>query len=209
MRPKGRDAWIVGADQPPPAETLMVAGTLVLIVPLKQSHGQKTPDSVVVAAPDSIKKSLDRQISSAQQYAPVTPVQPPIQLPLPRQDNQLLDLKGEFDGKLKALTDHFNSTVVSLKEQIQTSASSSTGVVDAVKSEIASLKHVQDDRIRKVEEQVQTISSSLCSKADMSALLHETLSRQSAEFRQLMAKRSPDPSPAHGLSQENKAQKTS
>ena len=208
LRPRGRDAWIVGADQPPPAETIMVAGTLVLIVPLKQTGNQKASDSVVVAAPDSVKKSLDRQISNAQHYVPVTPVQPPLQLPLPRQDNQLLDLKGEFDGKLKALTDHFNSTVVSLKEQIQTSASSSTCVVDAVKSEIAGFKHVQDDRIRKVEEQVQSISSSLCTKADMSALLQEALSKQSAEFRQLMAKRSPDPSPAHGLCQETKIQKT-
>ena len=45
LRPKGRDAWIVGADQPPPAETLMVAGSLVLIVQQRHADSCGCPGS--------------------------------------------------------------------------------------------------------------------------------------------------------------------
>ena len=77
-------------------------------------------------------------------------------------------------------------------------------VVQANISQHAELQH---NRIQALETKLEDVSKNLCTKQDMTALLAEAMSRQTSEFCQLMAKRSPEPSPAH-MGTEPKAQKT-
>ena len=175
----------------------MVAGSLVLIVPEKPVDNRKSKASVVVAAPDSVRKSLDKQIlSGAQPQNLAPPPQLPVQLQLPRQDAQLSDLRGEVEDKFK------------VQEQMASTEAKATEAAAQVRDEMSGLVQAQEEKFQRVEDQVQAISASVCTKTDMSNLLQEALARQSAEFRVLMAKRSPEPSPVHNQ-QENKAQKTS
>ena len=46
-------------------------------------------------------------------------------------------------------------------------------------------------------QQVEAIQSNACTKDDFASLLKEAMAQQSAEFRSMLAKRTPDPSPAH------------
>ena len=78
---------------------------------------------IVVAAPEAVKKSLDKQIKSAVRHSSSAPPPPQqVQPILPRQDVQLDDLRDEVEKKFKAMHDHFNSTVVSLKDQLSSTA---------------------------------------------------------------------------------------
>ena len=126
---KGRDAWIVGADPPPPAETLMVAGSLVLIVQQRHADSRKANESLVVAAPEAVKKFLDSALPPPQQVQPI----------LPRQDVQLDDLRDEVEKKFKAMHDYFNSTVVSLKDQLSSTAAQSSDAAAAIRAEVADI----------------------------------------------------------------------
>ena len=71
-------------------------------------------------------------------------------------------------------------------------------------------QHVEQSqtRIQALETKLEDVSKNICTKQDFSNLLAEAMARQTSEFRQMMAKRSPEPSPVH-MGHEPKAQKLS
>ena len=81
--------------------------------------------------------------------------------------------------------------MVAIKDQVAANASA----VQEVTSEAAKLAKDQEQRMSQIDGRVQQLSDAVCTKADISGLLTEALAKQSNEFRSLMAKRSPEPSP--------------
>ena len=78
------------------------------------------------------------------------------------------------------------------------------------KKQVEQIREEQETRIQSVETKIGNLADAICTKQDGSNLLSEALSKQSTEFRQLMAKRSPEPSPMHDArGTDSKAQKLS
>ena len=153
----------------------------------------------MVAAPPALRKVLDKQIQAGVRQVSLQPPAAllcPNQPPAPRSDAQLCDLRDEMDDKIKALTEHFSSTVVAIKDQV----AANVAAVHEIKSEaVKAAKLAEDHEIRMchIDGKVQQLADSVCTKADLSGLLAEALSKQTNEFRSLMAKGSPEPSPVH------------
>ena len=180
LRQTGPNTWIIGCETEPPSETITIRGCLVLITKCPAKDDVKGSSSAVLAAPQHVKKSLDRQFQAGvRQSLPEgsgqTRPDPPTPA-VPFQDARLDELREEMNQKLIAVSGQFQRTV----EGLQGSLDSKFGAVQQAHAELR-----------------QAVAEGVCSKTDMSQLLAEALARQSAEFRQMMSKRTPDPSPVN------------
>ena len=210
LRQMGGQSWLIGAEDAPPHDTITISGAVALITEYQPNKSQKMQNSAVLAAPPSIRKALDKQIQSGSYSCAVPEREPrPVVAPLPPpvQDEQLQDLRQECQAKLQAMATQMDNTTVRLQAQISQATASASEAQKVVQAYISQHAELQHNRIQALETKLEDVSKNLCTKQDITALLAEAMARQTSEFRQLMAKRSPEPSPVH-MGTELKAQKT-
>ena len=69
LKQLGPSTWMVGAETPPTSDTASFRQELVLITKEMPKQSSKQPDTAVVAAPQAIRKTLDRQLKHAVSWA--------------------------------------------------------------------------------------------------------------------------------------------
>ena len=211
MRQLGPNAWLIGAEQDPPSEMISINGEWALITPQSSKVSEKNSDGVVLSAPASIRKSLQRQIQTGVRQAvraqsdvsAATPLHPPV---TPANDAKIQELRDEINEKMQAMTAQFDKSISSVRSEMADFVSTATQSHDETQAQVQELRAEQQHRISGVEAQISRLTEAVCTKQDLSSLLTEALAKQSSEFRSLMAKRSPDPSP---MNDHSKAAKTS
>ena len=195
----GGQSWLIGAEDAPAA---------ALITEYPPNKSQKMQNSAVLAAPPSIRKALEKQTQSGSYSCAVPETEPrPVVAPLPPpvQDEQLQDLRQEFQAKLQAMSTQVDNTTVRLQAQVSQATASASEAQKVVQANISQHAEFQHNRIQALETKLEDVSKNLCTKQDMTALLAEIMARKTSEFRELMAKRSLEPSPVHvGMSRRHR-----
>ena len=199
----GGQSWLIGAEDAPPHDTITISGAVALIrvrrcrillslLPLRPyaKHWISRFSLVRIRAPCAVPEREPRPV--------VAPLPPPVQ------DEHLQDLRQEFQAKLQAMATQMDNTTVRLQAQISQATASASEVQKVVQANISQHAELQHNRIQALETKLEDVSRNLCTKQDMTDLLAEAMARQTSE---LMAKRSPEPSPVH-MGTEPKAQKT-
>ena len=64
LRQLGPATWLLGAEQAPPCDTVTFRNQLVLITAEAQRGGPKPKDTAILAAPQGLRRALDRQLRS-------------------------------------------------------------------------------------------------------------------------------------------------
>ena len=194
-------SWLVGADSEPPADTISISGQLVIISAYLTKQPSKSPEGPVLAAPAAVKRTLQKQLRSGvrqvsepsgpQTHAPAqaAPEVPP--------DDKIQALRDEFNAKVQAMSAHFQGAMLSVQKQAADVANTLAHSQAQTRQKVQDMHDSHVARVDQIEAKIETISSSVCTKQDLSSLLAEALSKQSQEFRSMMAKRSPEPSPVN------------
>ena len=201
IRQLGVCSWLVGADSEPPADTISISGQLVIISAYLTKQPSKSPEGPVLAAPAAVKRTLQKQLRSGvrqvsepsgpQTHAPAqaAPEVPP--------DDKIQALRDEFNAKVQAMSAHFEGAMLSVQKQAADVANTLAHSQAETRQKVQEMHDSHVARVDQIEAKIETISSSVCTKQDLSSLLAEALSKQSQEFRSMMAKRSPEPSPVN------------
>ena len=147
--------WLFGGQDATSSDTITISGEVTLFT---KQHAKDAPNnnpSTVLAAPASIRKTLDRQLRAgarpivhasalpeAAQAAPA-PVQP--------SDTQVEELRTELQQKLNAVNAHFQASISSLQETLT--------------SQVAAVSQAQSDtqqNVEGLETKLQTVADNVC-----------------------------------------------
>ena len=199
LRQIAAETWLLGAGENdiPPADTIELAGRLVLIQ--EQHQRRQTPhQDVVIAAPTSFRKSFHGR---QQNRAPIVVAVPPplhdapgVAAPARGPTGTLMaEMKEELNAKLQDLQAEMQRAVNTVGGRVTTMESQVANVVQTVEKQVSS----QEARLQHVEASMAEVSNSMVTKLDLSQALKEAFESQSRDIRLLLAKRSPDATPSH------------
>ena len=189
------NTWLIGSgpNDPPPVDTFTFAGLPVLIT--EQKHRKPaTEDEVVVAAPPAFKKALEVHFA---QRLPVRHLVDPQDVPMQQQSQPPRCLVSE-------LREDLNSRLQDLQLQMQQAVNVVNQRVDVIQSqnatssmEASATLAQQEQRLGQLETSMQNLSANVVTKVDLADALRSAMENQTREIRQMLAKRTPDASPAH------------
>ena len=197
LKQLGPSTWMVGAETPPTSDTASFRQELVLITKEMPKQSSKQPDTAVVAAPQAIRKTLDRQLKHAQPRwdAQSSCSTTPSSVPQPAPH---VVTKQELDTKMKELTGQVDTALKKMEERVTKNSENTAKEHNASIQQITSAIKDNDERQGRLERQVQDLTDSICTKSDMATMLSDALARQSADFQRIMlAKRPQEASPAN------------
>ena len=175
LRQMGGQSWLIGAEDAPPHDTITISGAVALITEYQPNKSQKMQNSAVLAAPPSIRKALDKQIQSGSYSCAVPETEPrPVVAPLPPpvQDEQLQDLRQEFQAKLQAMATQMDNTTVRLQAQISQATASASEAQKVVQANISQHAELQHNRIQALETKLEDVSKNLCTKPWLAKLVN-------------------------------------
>ena len=189
------NTWLVGAgpEDVPPVDTFSFAGVPVLITEQKPRK-QMVNSEVVVAAPPAFKRAFESHF--AQRL--------PAQHIANNQDAQMQQPPHPPRCLVSELKEDFNNKMQELQAQVQQAINVVNQRVDVVQSQTAatsletsSTLMQQDQRLGQLEASMQSLSANVVTKVDLTDALRQAMETQAREIRQMLAKRSPEASPAH------------
>ena len=199
LRQVAAETWLIGANEQnlPPADTIELAGRLVLIQE-QQTKKQAAHQDVVIAAPNAFRKNLKGNAASRSPI--VVAVPPPLQdlhatqTPARGPTGTLMaEMKEELNAKLQDLQAEMQKAVNTVGARVTTMESQVATAVTSMEHQISS----QDGRLKHVEASMAEVSSAMVTKLELSQALKEAFETQSRDIRHLLAKRSPDATPTH------------
>ena len=103
-------------------------------------------------------------------------------------------LQADLDKKLQDMTQQFRQAI----EDLQQKHTDMTSMVGGIQQNQQQINQAQADcsqRIQSVEQSVQSLSSAVVTKTDLTEALTKAMEVQRSELRLLLAKRSPGDSP--------------
>ena len=186
--------WLVGsgAEDPPPLDTFTFAGTPVLVT--EQKHKKPAlAKEVVLAAPPASKRALE------QHFAQRLPVQHIL-----RPQDTTMSQHVPARCLVSELKEEINTKMHELQAQVQQAVNMVSQRVDAVQTQAAASSMEtsavfaqQDQRLSQLESSMQTLTTNVATKVDLAEALRSAMEGQAREIRAMLAKRSPEASPAH------------
>ena len=190
--------WLIGAGQSdePPQGTVEIAGSPVLIVE-QLSRKQTAKDDVVIAGSSPLRKSFNDHFAKQPSVIASTFLGPqdasmvPTSQPKGPASVMMTEMREDLNGRLQDLQERLqgavneiNQKVLEVENRVTTRSTEAEAVVKC-----------QEDRLQKVEQGMQAISSAMVTKNDLSQALKEAFESQSRDLRAMLAKRSPDVTP--------------
>ena len=153
-----------------------------------------TDDEVVVAAPPAFKKAFEIHFA---QRLPVHHLVHHHDAPMQPQSQPPRCLVSELREDLK-------SRLQELQVQMQQAVNVVNQRVDVIQSQNATASMEasatfaqQEQRLGQLEVSMQNLSANVVTKVDLADALRSAMENQTREIRQMLAKRTPDASPAH------------
>ena len=193
------NSWLIGSEEAdtPPSDTFEFAGKPVLITE-QTARKPKSESDVVVAAPTAFKRNFQERLAKK----------------LPVQGNFLQTtsdvamapntIKATTSSMLAEIKEELNGRLLDLQTQMQHAVNSVNQRVEAVESQAAtvnmelqaSVLH-NEQRVQQMESMVQSMQTTVVTKADLTEALRSAMESQTRDIRMLLnPKRSPDASPA-------------
>ena len=184
LRQVNHNTWLLGSSSPtPPAsDTVELNGKLVLITPAEQSKGPQLPETLV-AGPTALRKAINKQVAHGtalvNSYAsnpqdPAVPQGPTM--------TQVGALQADLDKKLQDMTQQFRHAI----EDLQQKHTDMTSMVGGIQQNQQQINQAQADcsqRIQSVEQSVQSLSSAVVTKTDLTEALTKAMEVQRSELR--------------------------
>ena len=220
LRQVGPASWLVGAQEEPKSEVMTFRGQMVLLTKETIKDTGKTTHSAALAAPTSLKKSLDRRFKAednsiwshaarGSQLLGVPVPKPAPQIALQQDVETKINaanvlMQTEIESKMDKTNEEWRQAMQELEARMQVTIQQSQHqqqvelarlqelhAQETVKAENAA--KAVDNRLNTLQADVQGLAQAMCSKQDMQAILAEALAKQSSDFQRMLSKRSSEP----------------
>ena len=200
LRQKSQSTWLVGAES--------FWGKLVLVTEENGKSANKGRDTPILAAPNAIRRALDKQIRHGHPHQPwetrssasasSTLTHSSLQ-PAPQ-----MTTKADVEEKMATMHESLKKAIGTLEKRLnrawQQSHAAQQQVVDQLTVNIRGTNSSVDE----LETQISNVSQQVCTKTDLTAILAEALAKQNADFQRMMSERHREPSPVHDSNKQAK-----
>ena len=209
----GPSTWIVGSSQSPPQETVLIRNQLVLISQEQPRPTIRGSESVILAAPTSVRRALDkslrqgdtecwdtRPVVARDPQASTIPAPAPQMVSKTELEQKVSELQQQLTSAVGSMEQKISSSVQGIEQRVACSVQGAQTAAQQTLEQVASAVKCQESRIDRLDEQVQQVAASSITKVDLTSILSEALAKQNSDFQRMLAKRPGDPSPLNDAS---------
>ena len=112
-------------------------------------------------------------------------------------EQKVTELQQQFSTAMGSMEQKLSTSVQGIEQQVCSTVRGAQASTQKSLEQVANAMKSHEERIDKLDEQVQRVSNAAITKVDLSAILAEALAKQTSDFQRMLAKRPGDPSPSN------------